>query len=335
MSGRLVIVGLGLIGASVAAAARERRHGGQIVGWDNSPAAARAALDASLVDCVVDDAAALRAGDLVLLAVPPSAVPSVFAALAQRSGVPLEQLVISDCASVKVCVVEAALDLFGRMPPTLIPGHPLAGSERSGAAAADAALFDGHRVVLCPAVDAAPAALARVETLWRALGAEPVRLDAAEHDELLARTSHLPHVAARALSSVGAKLRIATSNPSLWRDIEHANRAPLAAALRDHHRQLRSLARVAAAGTTRCAERFEAAAALCRRLGLDAAAAVDAVPLQRLVAVAVLECLPQRSDVLSYAAGGLRDIAAAAAAPLPGVAVDERSLQRYVVALAA
>ena len=319
----------------MAAAARARGYCEEIVGWDSSKSAARTARESGLIDGADREPPALRADDLVLLAVPPSAVAPVLALLERRAGALLEQLVISDCASVKSCVLQAARDLFGRVPPTLIPGHPLAGSERSGAAAADAAMFCGRRVVLCPAAGASPVALARIEALWRALGAEPVRLDATEHDEVLARTSHLPHVAARALAAAGSRLRIAASNPLLWRDIERANRVPLAVALREHRRQLDSLVRAVTADTSHCRERFEAAAALCRRLGLEAAAAAAAAPLQRLVAVAVLECLPQRGDALSYAAGGLRDIAAAAAASPPPLAVDEDALRRYVAALAA
>ncbi len=317
----------------MAIAARANQYCAQIVGWDSSKEAMRFACRAGMIDAVDGELPALRDSDVVLLAVPPSAVPPVLALLAHRAGALIDQLVISDCASVKSCVVQAAQDLFGRVPPVLIPGHPLAGSERSGAAAADAELFRGRRVVLCPVAGTDPAALMRIEGLWRALGAEPVHLDAAEHDEVLARTSHLPHVAARALAAVGAPLRIAASNPSLWRDIERNNRRPLAAALRDHRSRLHSLASATAADASDYRPRFARAAELCRRLGLSVATVATTTPLQRLVAVAVLECLPERSDALSYAAGGLRDIAAAAAAP--PLVVDDATLRRYVAALAA
>jgi 3-phosphoshikimate 1-carboxyvinyltransferase len=240
LSGRLVVVGTGLIGGSVAAAARERGYAGHVVGVD----ADRAALEKGLGLALLDEAGMppdLGADDLVVIAVPTLAVPAVLEGLVGDDGRLAGGATVTDAASVKGSVVAAARALPGGSPARFVPGHPIAGSERSGIAAARADLFVDHRVILTPEAGTDPDALARTHDLWRALGAEVIEMDVAEHDRVLAMTSHLPHLLAFALvDTLGRQdeheaifahaaggfrdfTRIASSDPVMWADVFSAN----------------------------------------------------------------------------------------------------------------
>ena len=235
----VAIVGVGMIGGSVAAALRERGLAGRIHGFD----ADRAHLDAALATGLIDAApSGSVAGDLILIAVPVLSVGSVLADLAPAFA---EGAIVTDVLSVKRPVLDAARASLGTMPESLVPGHPIAGSERRGPAAADPQLFVDHRVILTPTADTDDAACGSVERLWAALGAEVVRMDAERHDRVLACTSHLPHLLAYALVDTLSNLddseeifrfaaggfrdftRIAGSDPVIWRDIFASNRAAL------------------------------------------------------------------------------------------------------------
>jgi prephenate dehydrogenase len=236
---RALIIGTGLIGGSVAAGLRAA--GWRVTGCDER-AAARA-LERGLVDEIggLDSA---RAVDAVVLAVPVGATPGVLAQLAPHLA---RETVVTDVGSTKLGVLAAAASL--PWPSRFVGGHPLAGTERSGPDAADARLFAGRRCLLTPG-GADADAVALVENLWRALGAEVSSMTAAEHDQLLAAVSHLPHAVAFALAAAaGSALaglgdvaglhgagfvdttRIASSDGVMWRDIFLANRAPLLDAL--------------------------------------------------------------------------------------------------------
>jgi prephenate dehydrogenase len=175
--------------------------------------------------------------------------------------------VITDAASVKGNLVRAAREVSGgRVPPHFVPGHPIAGSERSGVEASDAALFQRHRVILTPLAETDPDAHALVQAMWRAAGAELVDMDVERHDEVLAATSHLPHVLAYALVDALAGTdssedvfryaaggfrdftRIASSDPVMWRDIAIANREALLAAIDGFSLHLSQLREAVAGG---------------------------------------------------------------------------------------
>ncbi len=247
---RLAVVGLGLIGASVALAVRQHMPHVRVIGVDQSQAVAEAAVAAGVVDEVLPDiAAAAATADLLLLAVPVRALPCLLQAL-----VPPAQefagrnVVVTDVGSTKVRLLEVAASLFGTAPAWLVPGHPLAGSERSGWAAGRADLFTNRRVLLCP-TESNAAALQAVRAFWVALGAQVEAMPAALHDVLLAQTSHLPHMLAFALVDAlidvtpAASLfrysgggfrdmtRLAGSDAVMWRDIALDNQQPLLAAL--------------------------------------------------------------------------------------------------------
>lgn len=242
LSGRLVIVGAGLIGGSIAVGARERGYASYVVGVD----ADRSALEQGTGLALLDETGMpndLGPDDLVVIATPTLAVPGVLAELAEGRERFAGGATVTDVASVKSTVVEAAAALPGGAPERFVPGHPIAGSERSGIGAARADLFTGRRVILTPAEHTDDAARDRVRDLWQSLGAEVSEMDVEEHDRVLAMTSHLPHLLAFALvDTLGREpeheaifglaaggfrdfTRIASSDPTMWADIFMANGA--------------------------------------------------------------------------------------------------------------
>lgn len=237
---RVAVIGLGLIGGSIAAGMRLQGLAETVVAWDADELSLSTGRDLGIVDEIAADvSSACVDADLVVLCVPVKAMRSVL------EQIDLKAQIITDVGSVKSQIVQDAADTFGAVPPRLVPGHPIAGSEKHGVISADPNLFSRHRVILTPADDVEPEAVAKVETLWRGLGAETIQMSAEHHDDVLAQTSHLPHLLAYALvdtlSSGGDSLevfqyaaggfrdfsRIAASDPTMWSDIFQANRAPL------------------------------------------------------------------------------------------------------------
>ncbi len=240
MIGRLVVVGLGLIGGSFAKGLRERGLCREVVGVDLDAESRRLAVQLGVVDrCESDLAAACQGADVIQLAVPILAMEKV---LAQLAALDLGNAVLTDVGSAKGNVVRAARLAFSGKAVRLVPGHPIAGSEQSGVEAANAELFRRHKVILTPCEHSDEAALALVEGLWRELGADVEAMEVEHHDQVLAATSHLPHLLAFTLVDSLAKrsenleifryaaggfrdfTRIAGSDPVMWHDIFLANR---------------------------------------------------------------------------------------------------------------
>ncbi|MDP9218809.1 MAG: prephenate dehydrogenase/arogenate dehydrogenase family protein, partial [Pseudomonadota bacterium] len=240
MIGRLVVVGLGLIGGSFAKGLRESGLCGEVVGVDLDPQSRKLAVELGVVDrCEAELAVACQGADVIQLAVPILAMEKLLALLA---GMDLGQAILTDVGSAKGNVVRAARLAFGGMPARFVPGHPIAGSEQSGVEASNAQLFRRHKVILTPLDETDPAALAVVDRLWRELGADVEHMQVERHDEVLAATSHLPHLLAFGLVDSLAKrnenleifryaaggfrdfTRIAGSDPVMWHDIFLANR---------------------------------------------------------------------------------------------------------------
>ena len=232
---KIVIVGLGLIGGSLARALVAAGCECEIVGVGrNTDVLQKAIEDGSVTTFTTDVQVACADADLIVVAVPVLSLKDI---LQEIAPVLAPHAVITDVASVKQSVVTAAREVFGEVPATFVPGHPIAGSEQSGYAAAKADLFEGRKVILTPLADTAPAALELVRSLWQLTGAEVLQMSVAHHDEVLAATSHLPHLLAFALvdtlSQQGEKqdifryaaggfrdfTRIASSDPVMWRDI--------------------------------------------------------------------------------------------------------------------
>jgi len=240
---RLAIVGVGLIGGSLARALREAGEVGEVVGCGRSRPNLDRAVELGVIDRYSHDAAeAAEGADMVVLAVPLGAMQSTFGAL---QGHLADDVVVTDAGSAKESVVEAARRVFGHPPKWFVPGHPIAGTERTGVDASFAELYRNRRVILTPLPDTDPAAIERVETMWRICGADVVKMDVEHHDEVLAATSHLPHMLAFGLVDALARMkendeifryaaggfrdftRIASSSPVMWRDICVANRHAL------------------------------------------------------------------------------------------------------------
>lgn len=249
---KLVIIGLGLIGGSLARALSARLPGLNIVAVGRNEQVLRQAReDGSIREWSTDARTACRDADVVVLAVPVLSLASQLQAIVD---VLPAHAVITDVASVKQAVVDAARQAFGSLPPGFVPGHPIAGSERSGYAAAKQDLFLRRKVILTPLAESSAAAIALVRQLWECTGAEVLEMDVARHDEVLAATSHLPHLLAYALvdtlSQQGASeeifryaaggfrdfTRIASSDPVMWRDIFLTN-GPATVAILDTYMQ--------------------------------------------------------------------------------------------------
>lgn len=240
---KLVVVGIGLIGGSFAAALRQSGSCEEFIGIVRNEQATKDAVNHGVVDRAYTSlksvAHELDERDVIFIAVPTLSVAKV---LADIKNCVSDRVTITDGASVKGSVEKAAKEIFGEVPPQFVLGHPIAGSEKSGVYAANADLYANHRVILTPLANTCPEHLARVKQLWEDIGAEVLSMSVAEHDEVLAATSHLPHVIAYSLVDTLAHdilnpnifkyaaggfrdfTRIASSDPEMWHDIMRANR---------------------------------------------------------------------------------------------------------------
>jgi prephenate dehydrogenase len=255
--GRLCIVGVGLIGGSLARDLRRLGRVEEVVGASRSAAHLERARELGIVDRYDTDVGrAVRGADMVVVAVPLGAMTAVFSAMRHALA---GSAVVTDVGSAKGCVLEAARQAFGGVPPWLVPGHPIAGTERSGVEAAVDELFAGRRVILTPTAETSAEALGRVHAMWHCVGADVLTMDAQHHDEVLAATSHLPHMLAYTLVDVLGRMqdrveifryaaggfrdftRIASSDPQMWHDICVANREALAAVLERFGKDLDAL----------------------------------------------------------------------------------------------
>lgn len=256
MINKLCIVGVGLIGGSLARALRAAGQVREIVGHGRRPKTLQRAVELGVIDhAEVTLAAAAQGADVIVLATPVGAMADILAQLGRLGG----DGVITDVGSTKGNIVAAARTAFGARFPNFVPGHPIAGTEQSGVEAAQADLFRGRRVILTPAPETNAQALTRVRALWEATGAEVSQMSADEHDCILAASSHLPHMLAyllmdllvrrddhRAVFTASAGglrdvTRIAASDPVMWRDICLANREALLAVLTQYRDEFGAL----------------------------------------------------------------------------------------------
>lgn len=246
---RLCIIGVGLIGGSLAKDLRRKGLCGTVIGCSRRRENLERARELGIIDAYdLDPAKAVKGADMVVLAVPLGAMIGVMTAMRPGLG---SQAVFSDVGSAKRSVLDALRESFGVIPGNFVPAHPIAGTEYSGVEAAVEGLFDGHRVILTPVAETRPDATRRVRDMWQSVDAEVLEMDPAHHDEVLAATSHLPHMLAYTLVDMLGRMeervemfryaaggfrdftRIASSDPQMWHDICIANRDALVAAL-DH-----------------------------------------------------------------------------------------------------
>lgn len=247
MINRLCIIGVGLIGGSLARDLRARSLCGEIVGCSRHEANLERAKTLGVIDRYdTEISAAVDGADMVVIAAPLGATTRIFEAM---RGALDDHAVVTDVGSAKGSVLRAAESVFGEVPALLVPGHPIAGTEHSGVEASFEGLFRDRRVILTPVAHTRGEATAKVTTMWEATGARVITMDAAHHDEVLAATSHLPHMLAYTLVDVLGRMeerkemfqyaaggfrdftRIASSDPQMWHDICLANRDALVHAL--------------------------------------------------------------------------------------------------------
>ena len=240
---RLCIVGTGLIGGSLARDLRRLGEVGEVVGSSRHIANLERAVDLGVIDRFdLDVARAVAGADMVVVAVPLGAMPAAFERI--RDAID-DDAVITDVGSAKGSVVAAARAGLGPRLSRFVPAHPIAGTEHSGVEASVEHLFERRRVIVTPAAETDAIALGRVSEMWETVGAEVIEMDATHHDEILAATSHLPHLLAYTLVDMLGCMkeraeifhftagglrdfaRIASSDPQMWHDICLANRDAL------------------------------------------------------------------------------------------------------------
>jgi prephenate dehydrogenase len=236
---RLCVIGVGLIGGSLARALRQAGFVSEVVGCSRNAAHLQRAVDLGVIDRFdTDPGAAVRGADMVFVSVPLGAMGSVFAAIRDSLA---DDAVVTDGGSAKASVVANMRTAVGGSPAWFVPGHPIAGTEQSGVEASFPELYQGRRVILTPLPETSRDAVVRVRAMWEAAGAIVNEMEVVHHDEVLAATSHLPHILAFALVESLARMseqreifeyaaggfrdftRIASSDPVMWRDICLAN----------------------------------------------------------------------------------------------------------------
>ncbi len=255
---RLAVVGVGLIGGSLARALREAGQVGEVIGCGRG----RENLERGVALGVIDRYThaveeAVDGADMVFVAVPLGAMRDAFAAMRERLA---PDAVVTDGGSAKASVTADARAALGDRIASFVPGHPIAGTERTGVEASFATLYRNRRVILTPLPETTPAAVQRVEAMWRACGADVTAMSVEHHDEVLAATSHLPHMLAFGLVDALARMkendeifryaaggfrdftRIASSSPVMWRDICVANREALSRMLERFAEEMSDLA---------------------------------------------------------------------------------------------
>jgi prephenate dehydrogenase len=253
----LCIIGVGLIGGSLAKDLR--RHGAvsSVVGSSRSEQHLARAVELGVIDRFdTDITAAVQGADMVVVAVPLGAMQAVLEKIGPAL---MPGAVVTDVGSAKVSVINAARAAFGDVPPWLVPGHPIAGNENSGVEAAMDDLYQGRRVILTPTAVSNAQAVERVRAMWECVGADVLTMEPEHHDEVLAATSHLPHMLAYTLVDVLGQMedrveifryaaggfrdftRIASSDPQMWHDICMANKDALAEVLESFGNDLQAL----------------------------------------------------------------------------------------------
>lgn len=255
---RLAVIGVGLIGGSLARALRVAGEVHEVVGCGRGTANLERAVELGVIDRFTHDAGeAVEGADMIFVAVPLGAVESTLAAMREHLR---DDAVVTDGGSVKGSVVADVRAAFGEIPPRFVPGHPIAGTEKSGVDASFAELYRDRRVILTPLPETDQGALDRVRWMWEVCGARVSIMDVEHHDEVLAATSHLPHMLAFGLVDTLARMkendeifryaaggfrdftRIASSNPVMWRDICIANAEALGEVLRRFSAEMSDLA---------------------------------------------------------------------------------------------
>lgn len=278
---RVAIIGLGLMGASLGLALKKTRITKTVAGFARRPETRKKALAGKIIDVAcerIEDA--VRGSDFIVLCAPISVIPGMMKSVS-RGELP-QGAIVTDVGSVKSHIVAEAEKTFWSGKAEFIGSHPIAGSEQQGLESAHADLYHGVVVALTPTSRTSEKALLVASKFWRALGADIVAVSPAEHDRVIARTSHLPHVIAALLSgSVGRgrtgryagfcgtgfrdTTRIAEGDPVLWRDIIEDNAPNLLIELSAFAKELKKIIAGLKKGRSGVAERCLSRGRECRR----------------------------------------------------------------------
>jgi prephenate dehydrogenase len=267
---------VGLIGGSFALALKQAKACRHVVGAGRSQANLKLAVERGVIDSIEGDAAAAVEGaDLVLVAAPVAQYPKIFSQIEKKLK---PATLVTDAGSTKRDVVQAAREALKKKIRQFVPAHPIAGAEKSGAAAASAELFRGRRVVITPLPENSEEAILRLNTAWSTCGARTSTMTPEQHDEVFAAVSHLPHLLAYALVHEVTKrknagelfsfaaggfrdfTRIASSNPEMWRDICMANADRLVAEIGRYSKKLAEVKKLLEGGKADALEKLFAEA---------------------------------------------------------------------------
>ena len=254
MIDRLAIIGVGLIGASLALALKQAAGVGHVVGCGRSEKNLQKGLELGVIDSYTTSIAeAAKSADVVVLAIPLGAMQMAFEQIMDSVG---EHTIITDAGSAKGSVVKVAQAVLGSKISQFVPGHPIAGAEKSGVEAGLATLYQNRRVILTPLESTDPDAVSKIVGMWQQCGAIIEYLDVEHHDKVLAATSHLPHMLAYSLVNYLSNLndhdeifkyaaggfrdftRIASSDPVMWRDVCISNGDALEALIEGYKAEL-------------------------------------------------------------------------------------------------
>lgn len=267
------------MGGSLALAIKRHGLASNVTGWSRRESTLQQALSLGVVDCYeVDLSLALKHADCVVVATPTQFAESLILEVLSQVN---DDVIVTDVASVKGNLVKVLERRFGRVPSNVVLGHPICGSEQSGVSAARADLYQNQRVVLASNEGTSEKALAAITKLWRELGAELFFMTAAEHDKILALTSHLPHTLAYALvvqllhedvddvfrfAGGGFRdfTRIAGSDPRMWREIIFANDKQLLMALTNFEQKIAEFKQLITDGDSASLEELFAEAKVAR-----------------------------------------------------------------------
>ncbi len=258
MIDRLAIIGVGLIGSSLALALKQAAAVGHVIGYGRKLENLERGIELGVIDSLATTVAdCVRDADVIVVAVPLGAMRQLFTELKVSAG---RDAVITDVGSAKGSVIAAAKQELGDLLPRFVPGHPIAGTEQSGVEAGFASLYRGRRVILTPLEQTDADAVEMIDDMWQHCGAIMEYLSVEHHDKVLAATSHLPHMLAYALVHHLSNLndheeifryaaggfrdfsRIASSDPVMWRDVCLANGDALVTLIDQYQQELERIA---------------------------------------------------------------------------------------------
>ncbi|MDG2089437.1 MAG: prephenate dehydrogenase/arogenate dehydrogenase family protein [Arenicellaceae bacterium] len=282
---KMVIVGVGLIGGSLARVVRHKRIAAKVVGVTRSRESIEKALKLGVIDSGTNSLGeALPGADFVVLATP---VKTLERQLGEVATLTSDDCTVTDVGSVKTNLVEAVASGFPSMLKRFVPGHPIAGKESSGVGASTVDLFEGNNVIITPIEQSSFYHIERVTCLWESVGAQVLSMTPADHDRVFAWTSHLPHAVAFALVKAMAShteadtmfdlaaggfydfTRISSSDPVMWRDVSLANKEALLEAISGYKEALNELERLIVSGDSIGIERYFKQARDARNMGLE------------------------------------------------------------------